>query len=122
MVGVLFALAGVSDLVFLSLPLANQLLLEVGVFSGIAELSMMLWLLVKGIDTQRWIERATADGMVGASSASGQPARASSLRSAYLAEAGDRATLWRPRSSTTQVICSCRESEAGDPFGEERHE
>ncbi|HLZ29061.1 MAG TPA: hypothetical protein VKV73_17230 [Chloroflexota bacterium] len=48
----------------LSLPLANALLLEVGVFSAIAELSMVLWLAVTGVNRQRWIERATAAGMV----------------------------------------------------------
>lgn len=59
-IGALFALAGVSYLLFLSLPVANALLLEIGVFSGIAELSMFLWLLIKGVNPQRWIEQATA--------------------------------------------------------------
>jgi hypothetical protein len=49
---------------FLSPPLADALLLPVGVFTTLAELAMLLWLLVPGVDSERWEERASAARMV----------------------------------------------------------
>jgi hypothetical protein len=59
--GVLMALAGVGWLIFLS-PLANHLTTYLKVLGFIAEASLMLWLLVVGVNEQRWKERASAAG------------------------------------------------------------
>jgi hypothetical protein len=57
--GVLMALAGLGWLVFLS-PLANHLSTYLTVLGFLAELSLCLWLLVKGVNDQRWKEQASA--------------------------------------------------------------
>jgi len=57
-IGALIALAGLGWLTFLSPPLANQLLIPVEVLGILAEASLMLWLLVVGVNSQRWTERA----------------------------------------------------------------
>jgi uncharacterized protein DUF4386 len=58
--GVLMALSGVSWLTYLSPPLAIRLLTPVEVLGFVAEASLMLWLLVMGINGQRWMEQARA--------------------------------------------------------------
>ena len=57
--GVLMAFAGLGWLVFLS-PLANYLSTYLKVIGFLAEMSLMLWLIVKGVNVQRWKERASA--------------------------------------------------------------
>ena len=58
--GALMALAGLGWLIFLSPPLANALLTYLEVLGILAEASLMLWLLVIGVNAQRWTERASA--------------------------------------------------------------
>jgi len=58
--GVLMACAGLGWLTFLSPPLANSLSPYIVVLGFLAELSLMLWLLVMGVNVQRWKERASA--------------------------------------------------------------
>src|SRR6202167_2137758 len=58
--GVLMALAGLGWLTFLSPPLANHLSPYNLVLGFLAELSLMLWLLVMGVNVQRWQEQAGA--------------------------------------------------------------
>jgi hypothetical protein len=58
--GVLIALAGLGWLTFLSPPLANQLLTPLEVVGFVAEASLMLWLLVMGVNAQRWTEQVGA--------------------------------------------------------------
>ncbi|HTA25319.1 MAG TPA: DUF4386 domain-containing protein [Terriglobales bacterium] len=58
--GVLMALAGLGWLTFLYPPLANSLSPHVLVLGFLAELLLMLWLLVKGVNVQRWKEQARA--------------------------------------------------------------
>ena len=58
--GVLMAFAGLGWLTFLSPPLANHLSPYMVVLGFLAELSMMLWLLVMGVNVQRWKEQASA--------------------------------------------------------------
>jgi hypothetical protein len=53
-IGALVALAGLGWLTFLSPPLANQLLTPLEVLGFAAEASLMLWLLVMGVNSQRW--------------------------------------------------------------------
>jgi len=59
--GVLMAFAGLGWLIFLS-PLANYLSTYLKVLGFVAELSLMLWLIVKGVNVQRWKEQASATG------------------------------------------------------------
>lgn len=56
--GVLIAVAGVGWLTFLAPPLANALLTPIEVAGFAAEAALMLWLLIAGVNTQRWNERA----------------------------------------------------------------
>ena len=60
--GALIALAGLGWLTFLWPPLAAYLLTYLEVLGILAEASLMLWLLVIGVNSQRWIERASAAG------------------------------------------------------------
>jgi hypothetical protein len=57
--GVLMALAGVGWLIFLS-PLASLLSTYLKILGFIAEASLMLWLIVKGVNTSRWKEQTAA--------------------------------------------------------------
>jgi hypothetical protein len=58
--GVLMVLAGLGWLIFL-LPRAKGLITYVEVLGIIAEGSLMLWLLIKGVNVQRWKEQAGAE-------------------------------------------------------------
>ena len=60
--GALMAFAGLGWLIFLSPPLANYLLTYLEVLGFLAEASLMLWLLVMGVNSQRWNELASAAG------------------------------------------------------------
>jgi hypothetical protein len=53
------ALAGLGWLTFLT-PLANYLALYLKVLGFVAELSLMFWLITRGVNVQRWEERAGA--------------------------------------------------------------
>jgi hypothetical protein len=57
--GALIALGGLGWLTFLYPPLANYLFLGIVVLGGFGELSLMLWLLVVGVNEQRWKEQAS---------------------------------------------------------------
>ena len=58
--GVLMALAGLGWLTFLSPPFANHLSPYNLILGFLAELSLCLWLLVMGVNVQRWKEQASA--------------------------------------------------------------
>ncbi len=58
--GVLMALAGLGWLTYLSLPLVNYLSPYNLASALLAELSLMLWLLVMGVNVQRWNEKTEA--------------------------------------------------------------
>src|ERR1700720_2185974 len=58
--GVLMAFAGLGWLTFLFPPLANYLRPYILVLGVIAELALMLWLLVMGVNVPRWKEQASA--------------------------------------------------------------
>ncbi|MFZ0803209.1 MAG: DUF4386 domain-containing protein [Terriglobales bacterium] len=60
--GVLMMVAGLGWLTFLSPPLANHLSPPILVLGFLAELLLMLWLLVKGVNVQRWQDQASAAG------------------------------------------------------------
>ena len=57
--GVLMAFAGVGWLIFLS-PLENRLSTYLKVLGFVAELSLCLWLLVMGVNIQKWEEKVSA--------------------------------------------------------------
>jgi hypothetical protein len=57
--GVLMAFAGLGWLIFLT-PLANHLSTYLKFLGFLAEASLMLWLIVKGVSVQRWNEQASA--------------------------------------------------------------
>lgn len=56
--GVLMMLAGLGWLAFLSPPLASHLSLYIKILGILAEGALMLWLLVLGVNVQRWKEQA----------------------------------------------------------------
>jgi hypothetical protein len=58
--GALMALAGLGWLIFLFPPLANSLSHYILPLGFLAELLLLLWLLVKGVNIQRWKEQASA--------------------------------------------------------------
>jgi hypothetical protein len=60
--GVLMVLAGLSYVLFLSPPLARSLQPYILVFPGVGQISLCLWLLVMGVNAQRWKEQASAAG------------------------------------------------------------
>jgi len=58
--GVLMALAGLGWMIFLAPPLANYLSHYILPLGFVAELALMVWLLVKGVNVARWQEQASA--------------------------------------------------------------
>jgi len=62
LVGVLMVFAGVGWLTFLSPPLASRLFPYNMVPGPLGEVSLTLWLLVFGVNVQRWKEQAGAAG------------------------------------------------------------
>ena len=64
-VGVFVAIAGLGYLTFLSPPLANYLFPHVLTPAGaLGEGSLVVWLLVFGVNVQRWKEQASAAGTI----------------------------------------------------------
>jgi hypothetical protein len=60
LLGALMALAGVGWLAYLSPTLAHYLTLYIEIIGIVAEASLMLWLIVKGVNVARWEELASA--------------------------------------------------------------
>jgi hypothetical protein len=63
--GVLLMVAGVGWLTFLWPPLATALSFYVMPFGALAEILLMLWLLVKGVNISRWQEKAGTGQVAG---------------------------------------------------------
>lgn len=61
--GVLLVLDGLGWMTFLWPPLATSIYPAIAVVSGVAELPLLLWLLVFGVDEKRWLEQATQAGI-----------------------------------------------------------
>ena len=59
-IGVLMILTGLSYLTFLSPPLVQSLQPYILIFPGVGQISLTLWLLVIGVNVQRWKEQASA--------------------------------------------------------------
>ncbi len=61
--GVLLAISGLSWMINLSPSLASHLFIPyIAVASALGEIPLLLWLLVFGVNAQRWKEQATAAG------------------------------------------------------------
>jgi Domain of unknown function (DUF4386) len=58
--GVLIGLAGIGWLTFLAPPVSTALLTYLEVLGVLGEVPLMLWLLVMGVDSQRWNAKAAA--------------------------------------------------------------
>jgi hypothetical protein len=57
--GVLLAIDGLAWMLYLSPPLAQHLFPFIAVASGLAEIPLMLWLIVVGVNSERWKEQAS---------------------------------------------------------------
>ncbi len=53
---------GLGWVIFLSPPLASYLFPFIAAASGLAEIPLQLWLLIVGVNVQRWTEQASAAG------------------------------------------------------------
>ncbi len=62
--GVLFAISGLGWVTYLSPPLANYLWPYIAAASALGEIPMEFWLIVMGVNAQRWKEQAGAAGAV----------------------------------------------------------
>lgn len=58
--GVLLMIDGVAWMLYLHPPLALRLFPFIAMASGLAEIPLQLWLLVRGVNDQRWYEQAGA--------------------------------------------------------------
>jgi hypothetical protein len=59
-IGVWFMIAGAVGLMFLWPPLGTALRFVIIPIGGLAEVALMFWLIVKGVDVSRWREKAGA--------------------------------------------------------------
>ena len=60
--GVLLVIDGFGWTIFLFPPLAITLFPLIATASGLAEIPLQLWLLVRGVNSDRWKEQASAAG------------------------------------------------------------
>jgi len=58
--GALLMIDGVGWMLFMLPPLANTLFPAIAVASGLAELPLQFWLIVFGVNSERWNEQAGA--------------------------------------------------------------
>jgi len=62
--GVLLAISGLGWVTYLYPPLANYLFLPyIAAASALGEIPLELWLIVMGVNVQRWKEQASAGGL-----------------------------------------------------------
>ena len=61
--GVFVMISGLGWVTYLSPPVADYLSLYIAAASALGEIPMELWLMVKGVNDQRWKEQASAAGM-----------------------------------------------------------
>jgi uncharacterized protein YhhL (DUF1145 family) len=60
--GVLLTIDGLGWMIYAHPPLAIHLFPFIAAASGIAEIPLQLWLIIMGVNAQRWKEQATATG------------------------------------------------------------
>jgi hypothetical protein len=61
--GVLLAIDGLGWMMYVVPPFANQIFPFIAVASGVAEIPLQLWLIVMGVNPERWREQARAAGL-----------------------------------------------------------
>jgi hypothetical protein len=61
--GVLLAIDGLGWMMYVSPPFASHLFPFIAAASALAEFPLQLWLIVKGVNAQRWNEQASAAGV-----------------------------------------------------------
>ena len=57
------ALNGVGWMMFVYPPLGSSLFTFIAIAAGLAEIPLLLWLLIMGVNPQRWNEQAAAAGI-----------------------------------------------------------
>jgi hypothetical protein len=62
--GVLVAISGLGWVTYLSPPLANHLFPFIAAASALGEIPLELWLIVMGVNVQRWKEQAGAEAAI----------------------------------------------------------
>ena len=62
--GALMAISGLGWVTFLSPPLAHHLFPFIAGASALGEIPLAVWLIVKGVNDQRWKEQASAAGLL----------------------------------------------------------
>ena len=60
--GVLLAVDGLGWMIYVYPPLANSLFMFIAAASALAEIPLQLWLLIVGVNSDRWNEQARATG------------------------------------------------------------
>jgi hypothetical protein len=60
LLGILLMLDGVGWALYIYPPLAAQLFTFIAAASGLAEIPLQLWLLIKGVNPERWNQQAAA--------------------------------------------------------------
>jgi hypothetical protein len=60
-IGVLLVLDGIGWMAYLAPPFATQIFPVIAVVSGVAEFSLLLWMLIFGVNPERWEEQARAN-------------------------------------------------------------
>jgi hypothetical protein len=58
--GVLLAIDGLGWMMFMSPPLGHYLFLPIAIACGVAEIPLQLWLLIFGVNNERWKAQAEA--------------------------------------------------------------
>ncbi|HEY8669927.1 MAG TPA: DUF4386 family protein [Terriglobales bacterium] len=58
--GVLLAIDGLGWVSFIYPPLGSYLFPAIAVASGLAEIPLQLWLIIMGVNNQRWMDQARA--------------------------------------------------------------
>ncbi len=59
-IGVLLAIDGVGWMLYIAPPIADRLFLFIAVAAGLAEIPLQLWLLIMGVNSERWRQQAGA--------------------------------------------------------------
>ena len=63
--GVLLVIDGLGWMMFMWPPLGHYLFLPIGIACGLAEIPLQLWLLIFGVNNERWKAQAEATDLLG---------------------------------------------------------
>jgi hypothetical protein len=62
-IGILLSIDGVGWMMFVYPPLGSSLFTFIAIAAGLAEIPLLLWLLIMGVNPQRWNDQAAAAGI-----------------------------------------------------------